>query len=257
MIAGFLTSARRAASACLGPSLALLVLAPAARADSAVFVDVSDNTLYETSAGNLSNGSGPTMFAGRTTDPINSRRRALVRFALPGPIPAGSIVISATLQLSCVVSASNGPTNLYRAENSWGEGPSIAGSASDPYDIYPGDEGAPAQTPDATWTDRFYPGQPWLTAGGDIGPFDGGVATTPVGNVTISGSGLVNAVASWLNSPTLNFGWFLVGDESKPGTENGFRTREGGGANFLTVVYSPPPTAARAGTWGRVKAIYR
>ncbi len=252
MIAGLFTSARCAVGARLGLSLALLVFvfAPAAHADTAVLVDASDNTLYETPLGNLSNGAGPVMFAGRTTDPSNSLRRALVRFNVPGPIPAGSIVISATLQLDCAISASNGPTGLFGALQSWGEGSSNAG--------YPGDAGAPAQGLDATWTDRFYMlGELWLSAGGDIGMFDGSVASTPIGNVTISGPAMASRVQSWLNNPPQNFGWFLVGDESKPGTVNGFLTREGGGPNTLTVQYLPPTTPVRTATWGRVKGLYR
>jgi hypothetical protein len=249
VIAVLVNSARRPAGACLGLSIALLALASAARADTAVFPDVKDNTLYETPSGNLSNGAGPVMFAGRTSDPSNTDRRALVRFILPGPIPAGSIVTSATLQLTCTTSASNGPTFLRPALADWGEGTANAGS--------PGDAGAPAMPGDATWTYRSYLIQPWGSIGGDFGgTVDGSVAVTPLGNLTISGTGMAARVQSWLANPGTNFGWFMMGDESKTGTVNGFLTREGGGSNLLIVQYNPPATPTRATTWGGVKGVY-
>jgi hypothetical protein len=250
VIAALFTSVRRAAGACLGLSLALSALGPAAHADTVVLLDVGDNTLYETPSGNLSNGAGPVMFAGRTIDASNSLRRALVRFNVPGPIPAGSIVTSATLQLYCATSDSNGRTELHHALASWGEGTSNAG--------YPGDSGTLAAPGDATWTYRFYLATPWGSAGGDVdGVVDGAVAATPVGNVTISGPGMATRVQSWLNNPSANFGWFLLGDESVPGTVNGFLTREGGGSNVLIVNYIPPATPVHAATWGGVKGVYR
>ena len=57
-----------------------------------------DNTLYETSASELSNGSGDHMFAGATASA--SLRRALVSFDVAGPIPQGATIESVLLTLN-------------------------------------------------------------------------------------------------------------------------------------------------------------
>ena len=60
------------------------------RADTATLVASRDNTLYESSTGSLSNGSGTYLFAGRT-DVSSELRRGLLYFDLSS-IPAGSNV---------------------------------------------------------------------------------------------------------------------------------------------------------------------
>ena len=67
------------------PALADVVTVPASR----------DNTLIEDPSGALSNGAGPSLFAGRTAQPRNSIRRAVIAFDIAGTIPAGSVITGA------------------------------------------------------------------------------------------------------------------------------------------------------------------
>ena len=62
-----------------------------------------DNTLYESTAGNLSNGAGVGMFVGATDN--GSIRRALIAFDLSA-IPSGAVVteVALTLHMSRTVS---------------------------------------------------------------------------------------------------------------------------------------------------------
>src|SRR5687768_13273049 len=110
-------------------SLLLLALASPQRAfGDAVQVTASkDNTLYESGTGSLSNGKGPTLYAGKTGD-NNTRllRRALLAFDLSA-IPAGSNIDSASLTLRLTRApggtgsiAENFTLNALQAD--WGEG---------------------------------------------------------------------------------------------------------------------------------------
>src|SRR5207245_4445434 len=82
----------------------------------------------------------------------------------------------------------------------------------------------------ATWSHRFYNTVLWNNAGGDFAPTAS--ASTLVGlvpNVTSvwnSSAGMVNDVQSWLDNPSSNFGWLLLGDESTTSTARVFFTRE-------------------------------
>jgi len=244
----------RATTLALATVSASSLLAGAARADTVTLFPIKDNTLYETSAGNLSNGAGQRMFAGRTLQSTDSRRRALVRFPVPGPIPAGATITSVELHLFCDQSGS-GPTSLtavVRVLADWGEGASNAG--------LPGGMGTTAQPGDATWTDRFYPATTWTSPGGDfIGSPSAVLSVTPSGAVTIASTpSLVSDVQYWLDNPGVNFGWMLLGDELNGGSVNRFYTREMGTAGpSLVVNYIPKATPAEAATWGVVKGLYR
>ena len=86
-----------------------------------------DNTLYEDPGGALSNGAGEYFFAGRTAQATNSIRRGLIEFDIAGSIPAGSLIVSATLQLTMSKTiAGLQPVALHRLTADWGEGTSNA-----------------------------------------------------------------------------------------------------------------------------------
>ena len=165
---------------------------------------LKDNTLYEDATGSLSNGVGEFFFSGRTN---GLRRRAVLAFAVADSIPAGAVVSAATLTLRTTSGGGTSNVSLHRALAGWGEGTSDAS----------GDEssGAPSTTNDATWIHRFYNTQLWTAAGGDYASTAS--ATTAVADqafYTWSGAGVASDIQGWLNNPTTNFGWLIVGVES-------------------------------------------
>ena len=154
-------------------------------------------------SGDLSNGAGDGIFAGRTL--TNGVRRGLIMFDLSS-IPAGSTITTATLSLVCIRAGSTFTVreDLHRLIASWGE----AGSISD------GGGGGAAQAGDATWLYRFYTSSSWTTPGGDFSATVS--ATAQVGlpdTYTWSGPGLLADVQGWVNVPATNFGWIVVGEE--------------------------------------------
>lgn len=244
-----------------GPAVLLGVLASTALVPSLAAADVvqlvsgRDNTLVESPGGLLSNGAGPSFFAGRTSQASNSIRRGLVWFDVAGAIPAGANITGASLRLSLTGASSTLAVGvgLHRVTASWGEGASNAGDG--------GGGGAPAQPGDATWIHRSFSSVLWATPGGDF------VATAsavlPVGDLGDytwpSNPELVADVAGWRAAPAENHGWLVRGAEESPGTAKKFDSREGPTAALrpvLTVEYEVP-VPAEGTTWGRVKAAYR
>ena len=215
-------------------ALAALLTAGPARADILNATAGKDNTLYEDAGGALSNGAGRSIFAGRTNN--SDLRRAVVAFDLSA-IPAGSTINSVTLTLRMTRRPQNDTRNVsaHRALADWGEGTSDAPSEEG--------EGAPSTTGDATWIHTFYDTSFWSTAGGDY--VAGASATTAVaneGDYTWSGAGMVADVQGWVDNPSANFGWVMIGDESENKTTRRFDSRETNEANRrprLSVDYTP------------------
>jgi hypothetical protein len=228
-------------------TLSGLVLAatmlPAVAVDAATmtFGASKDNTLYEDPTGGLSNGAGPHFFVGRSNQGTGSIRRGLVAFDLSS-IPAGATVTSATLTLSVTKTIALPTTvQLNRVLHSWGEGTSFTD---------PGGTGTFSTTNDATWKHRFFNGTNWDNLGGDFVAVAS--ASSPVngpGAQTWSGAGLVSDVRGWLNNPASNFGWELLGDESKIGTAYQFGTHENTVATdrpSLSVTFTVPEPGSLA-----------
>ena len=204
---------------------------------------IQDNTLFEVPAraeegvGELSNGAGSYLFAGRIL--TGELRRALIAFDIAGSLPAGATItqVTVTLEMSKTI-AGGTPVGLHRLLADWGEGDSDAG----------GEEGAgaPAQPGDATWFHTFYATSLWISPGGDF-------IGSPSATQSVGGEGsytwdstpdLVADVQSWLDSPATNFGWLVLGDESTPPTAKRFNSRENGsGAPTLTITYQAPVPA--------------
>lgn len=194
-----------------------------------------DNTLYEDPFGGLSNGAGAHLFAGLTA--TGAIHRAALAFDVAGNVPAGAQILSAKLTLH-VTRTISGPQNvsLHWLSSDWGEGTSDA----------LGEEGTgAAATPgDMTWLHTFHPGSFWSTPGGDFAALAS--ATRAVGflgpHVWASAEMVVD-VQGWLDFPTTNHGWMLVGAEPPGGflTAKRFGSRE----NIpvlrptLTVIYLP------------------
>jgi uncharacterized repeat protein (TIGR01451 family) len=208
------------------------------------FVAVEDNTLYQVPTSDptqqLSNGAGQHFYVGETSQGANNLRRGALRFDLT-TIPAGSTITGATLTLSMSKTRAGAQDiSLHQALKSWGEGNS--NGALDGH----GGEGAgvAAATGDATWFYNFFSSQTWSTPGGDF--VGAASATTSVGNVGSyqwTGAGLLADVQQWVNNPTSNFGWILLGNETTLDTAKQFDTAANSTPSnrpVLTVDYLPP-----------------
>lgn len=175
-----------------------------------------DNTLVQDDSGLLSSGSGPSIFVGKTGR--GSVRRGLIAFDLRSAVPAGSTIESVSLTLH--ISRANETAQameLRRLEAGWGEG----SSSSD------GGGGAPAATGDATWLHRFFDTEMWAKPGGDFS--DSVSASTSVGGqgpYTWSSAKMAADVQSWLDDPSTNFGWILLGNEAASQTTKRFESKE-------------------------------
>jgi len=199
--------------------IVLLTLPTSAIALTAEIPGGEDNTLIEDPDGALSNGAGPAVFAGRTNQAENSRRRPVLWFDVTGNLPPDAIIEDVVLILY-LEKGNGGPREmkLYRLLADWGEGDSLSEGGS----------GAPATRGDATWVHRFYPSVPW---GRDGGRYSGRVsAVQSVGDLadfyTWSGERMAQDVGRWLRDPAMNFGWILLGDETAAQTVKRFASRD-------------------------------
>jgi hypothetical protein len=183
-------------------ALSLTLTLPAQVLDTVTLEPSRDTTIY--SDGEKSNGQGSYIFAGETRS--GNLRRGLLAFDLTA-LPQNALVQEASLTLNMnktIVGSQE--VSLHRLIGDWGEGASDA----------PDNEGSgtSAETGDATWTVRFAPDFPWLTEGGDF--IETASATTSVdgiGAYTWEGDGLVADVQAWIDDPSLNVGWILIGNE--------------------------------------------
>jgi len=207
--------------------------------DTVTLTSFMDNTLYETSDGGLSNGSGSAMFAGRNSASVNSVRRAVLAFDLAAAIPAGSMIENVELRLyNDAANVAPAMLSLHHVTQSWGEGASLAGGGQG--------SGAPAAPGDATWLYRFYNANLWSTLGGDYMPSASAAAIVegPGFYLWPSTAMLVDDVQSFLDHPADNFGWLLLGDETASSTAKRFATREALDPNqrpSLTIEFIPVP----------------
>src|SRR5262249_36691685 len=154
-----------------------------------------DNTLYESTIGNISNGAGSSFFAGLTN--LSDIRRGVIAFNIAGNIPPGSTINSVSLSPHVARTISGSQTvELRPLLADWGEGTSNAGSI-------PG-QGVAATDNDATWVYRFYnTTATWDHPGGDFGTTAS--ASTSVGGVGFytwgSTTRMVADVQGWRETP--------------------------------------------------------
>lgn len=192
-----------------------------AHADTVQFAPLRDTTLHSDDP-NASNGAGPVFFAGRTNRGAGALRRALVYFDIT-LVPAGSTITSVSLILNVTREPGTPPLNgtLRRILSSWGEAGSFNSNGN----------GAPAQTGDATWSHRFYGagGQTWTTAGGDLTTATSATALFGAVGTTVNFTStpqLVADVQVWIDQPSTNQGWAILGDEVTVGSATQFASRE-------------------------------
>jgi hypothetical protein len=188
-------------------------------------------------------GQGP-LFAGQTGS--FGIRRALLRFDVAAAVPSGSTIQSAALDFYVNQS---GPSSLetdlgalHRVVADWGEGASVCAIG----------DGVPAEPGDATWTYSFYDTVGWITRGGDFAPTASASGPMPVfGSGTFSStSGLVADVQAWLDTPAVNHGWILRGDEARARSARRILSREEqdeeNSGPILRIVFAPPVTTPPA-----------
>jgi hypothetical protein len=194
-------------------------LAATASAETAIVPAAADNTLIESAIGAASNGVGPAVFVGRTSQSAGSRRRALLWFDVAAALPSVAIVTRAELGLMLTPSnPSPIQIGLHRVLAAWGEGVSSAS----------GGGGAPAAPGDATWLHTFYDAAFWETPGGDF--LAAASATAQAGEAGGVSWGPTPAaiadVQAWVDFPDTNYGWLLLGGEDSPTSSKRFASRE-------------------------------
>lgn len=181
-----------------------------------------DNTLYQTTDGSLSNGSGSHLFTGATGQGL--ARRALLAFDLASQIPPGSTItkVTLTMRVSKTIN-SDQAIALHAVTKNWSEGPSVA---DNPFGR--DGSGAASQPGDATWIHSSFPNTRWTNAGGDFNAaVDGTTTAQSLGDVTwASSASMIARVQSWVDQPATNFGWILIGNESSVVTTKRFDSRE-------------------------------
>ncbi|MEA2463756.1 MAG: hypothetical protein QOJ98_1503 [Acidobacteriota bacterium] len=197
-----------------------------------VLTPSKDNTLYQSSDGSLSNAKGIHLFAGATGS--RSLRRALLAFDVASQIPPGSRITRVTLELQLSLTiAGPQPMTLHRVTADWGEGASGAGPVRDGV-------GTDAEAGDATWLHRFFPGQPWATQGGDFNAAADATAIVEESGSWQSSEAMIARVQGWLDQPSTNFGWIVIGNETRSTTAKRFDSREddpASGRPALTVEF--------------------
>lgn len=210
-----------------------LLMATSLWAETVTIEPSKDNSMF--SEADDSNGQGLYLFVGRTNTPSN--RRALLAFDLAAAIPAGATIESASLSLTMnKTNVGAQSISVHRLGKDWGEGASDA--------VANEGKGAPAQAGDVTWSHTFFPSSFWASAGGDFTASPS--ATQSVsgnGTYSWSGAGMVADVQAWVDTPSANFGWILIGPESATSSKR-FASRENTGAASrptLTVTYTTAP----------------
>ena len=141
-------------------------------------------------------------------------------------VPTSATVtdVALTLHLERASSSETQATvvGLHRLAGDWGEGVSGAGGGG-------GGSGSIPTLDDATWTYSDFDTVLWSVPGGDF-------ADTPSAEASVgaevdyyqwsSTPELVADVQGWLNDPASNFGWALLGGESRDGSARRFNSRE-------------------------------
>ena len=186
---------------------------------SVTMTSIKDATLYEDTTGALSNGAGQHMFAG--TKGAGHSVRALVAFDVAGKVPAGMTLTAVKLRLnmSAANSSSAQTMGLHRVLADWGEGSTVAPGG--------GGGGGAASTGGATWLHTSFSDKSWSGPGGDF-------EATSSAAIDVDGirgyewgstNQMVADVQMWLDNPSSNHGWVLMGNDN-PTMVKRFDTRE-------------------------------
>eukprot|EP00050_Salpingoeca_kvevrii_P008497 m.303237 g.303237 ORF g.303237 m.303237 type:complete len:224 (-) comp15761_c0_seq1:73-744(-) len=158
---------------------------------------------------------GDGLFVGNTGD--GTPHRAVMSFGEAlHRIPADSTIhnVNVTVFLDHSPSDDLVTVRLHRVQKAWGTGTSFGYSG----------QCAPATADDTTWLHTFYPSAFWTKPGGDMSAQSS--ADTVMGPAgayySFVDPQLVSDVSQWLRSPDTDYGWMLVGDESRNRTARRF-----------------------------------
>jgi MYXO-CTERM domain-containing protein len=203
-------------------------------ADTTIFAEQSGSTAYDA----VSDGSGANLWTSVLASGVT--RRALVRFDL-GAVPPGSRVLSARLQVFEIRARDEHVVSLHRVLAAWGEAGSNGGDAG---------VGAPAQPGDATWSHRLWPTQTWAVRGGEFVASPSSSLSIALGPGAFTWPSTPQTVADvqrWLDQPSSNHGWMLIGDDLGLQNAKRFGSRNNTTPDarpVLIVTYGPGPPAA-------------
>ncbi len=171
-----------------------------------------DSSIYNALPGDLSNGSGESIVVGGSGSGI-AARRGLVAFDLStAGVPDGATILDAVLTMHVAVPSTAADIALHAVTSPWNESGSDA----------PGNEfnGAAAQVRDATWQFALFGSLRWHSAGGDYASVTDVAQAASSGVIQWSGNALVDDVQLWLDDPSLNYGWILIGDEQSDAVQS-------------------------------------
>lgn len=214
---------------------------PELRETSLTLTATKDNTIYEPLIGVIgenSNGQGAFIFAGNNDGGF--ARRALIAFDLGEQIPAEAIILEATLTM--YMSRTRGPEEtieVHRVLRDWGEGPSDGATVKKTEG-----QGAPAQEGDATWTYATFDAEEWKVPGGDFADAPSTVSSVgDEGEYTWASEQLTADVQMWVEEPSTNFGWVVIGTEDARKTAKRFDSKDNdteANRPTLTVTFAEP-----------------
>jgi len=203
----------------------LLILIPLFTLNNALFSQTvtktlkpaKDNTVFNDPDFIKSNGSGDFLFSGKND--LGFLRRALIQFNFSS-IPLSASIDSAVLKLTVSKSIFNDASaSLYKLNSDWGEGNSDAPAQEG--------KGDTALVGDATWWETFFGETSWTTNGGDFTEVASAEAPVPnTGTVDFKSAQLALDINDWLATPTENFGWIILTDETQNKTAKRFYSRE-------------------------------
>ena len=202
----------------LPPAQAITPEPPAPSQGDALFPS-RDAALHEEEEGTVANSKGAYFFVGATNR--RELRRSLIAFDVADSVPEGATITGVRLTLS--MSRTAGPANdisLHRALAAWDEGPSAT--------VGQGGSGAPAEAGDPTWIHSSFDTERWASVGGDFDPVASATTTVvDTGSYVWEGTPeLVADVQSWVDDPSTNFGWALIGEEDSAKPAKRFDSRE-------------------------------
>ncbi|HEX9627200.1 MAG TPA: multicopper oxidase domain-containing protein [Acidiferrobacterales bacterium] len=225
-------------------SIALLLSSPGVSAATVTLTSLKDNTIYQgidpltgENFEDNSCGGGSDFFAGRTN--VGFFRRALLTFDIAAAVPPGSTITRVTLRLNANRSGDiqDAVMTLRPLSLDWGEGTANC----DP--IRGGGQGIPAGPGDATWRAARFQQLLWGNPGGDFGTVSASALVVPRGDAlwdSAANPAMAADVQRWLDDPTSNYGWIVVGDEGRDSTTRRFSSREGSAPPVLTVDFDNP-----------------
>lgn len=209
-------------------------------AATVVLNPVKDNTIFQNSDSGdkeYSCGAGDSIFSGRTKD--GYFRRALLKFDIVGNIPVGATInsVSLSLQINRTQDTAAATMALHPVTQDWGEGgiDCIArGDAGKGSEIKPEDGSG-----HASWISAKYQQVLWTTPGGDFGAASASASASVskdnnafgIWDSTLAGNTVMATdVQNWLDAPSSNHGWILIGNENPPAqddkTARRFNSRE-------------------------------